>query len=438
MKRKLLRQIATEWRSNLWIAIELLAVSVVLWYVADYLTVQATILSYDMGLDTENCYSVDIAYINEDNEAYDPSDSTVTAFGNNRDLFLDRLKAFPGIETVALQRSCGIPYWQMSWDVSLSRTDGNDTTIIAYPSMRIVSPEYVKLFAIKGLNGETPDELAEVLASGRAIVSSNSVILKGLSAESIRQGYAEGPIKHPEEFIGKAFLCEAYSPTDSIRIGAFIKPIKRLEYELPEQNLLLPFKPEADYNLRWGLLVRVKPDYVEKFEQRLMDASEESLRVGNFYVSNVVPLSTIRDTNQAEYRDSVVNHIVIMIFLLVSIFLGLLGTFWFRTQQRVSEIAIRKVNGASSTMVMRRLMGEGLLILTIVTPLAVLFDWLLCHFNLNEFLNLDGSDPYFTGWRFSIAVAATYLLMALMIVLGIWFPASRAMRIDPALALKDE
>ena len=34
-------------------------------------------------------------------------------------------------------------------------------------------------------------------------------------------------------------------------------------------------------------------------------------------------------------------------FLLLNIFLGLLGTFWFRTQQRRSEIALHKAHGAT-------------------------------------------------------------------------------------------
>ena len=37
MTKKLLVQIKNEWRNNLWLALELLVVSVVMWYVVDYL-----------------------------------------------------------------------------------------------------------------------------------------------------------------------------------------------------------------------------------------------------------------------------------------------------------------------------------------------------------------------------------------------------------------
>ena len=122
-----------------------------------------------------------------------------------------------------------------------------------------------------------------------------------------------------------------------------------------------------------------------------------------------------------------------MIFLLINIFLGLLGTFWFRTQQRVQEVALRKVNGATSRSVFGRLITEGLILLAIATPIAFGLDCLLAHFELNS--------PYYDylEWdRMIVCVLIVAALMALMIVAGICFPARKAMKIEPAIALKDE
>ena len=121
--------------------------------------------------------------------------------------------------------------------------------------------------------------------------------------------------------------------------------------------------------------------------------------------------------------------------MLISVFLGLLGTFWFRTQQRTSEIAMRKVNGATDASVFRRLIGEGLLMLAIATPPAVLIDWLLCHYELNARYGMNG---FFSASRFVITVGVTLLLMGLMVIAGIWFPAHKATGIEPARALADE
>ena len=127
------------------------------------------------------------------------------------------------------------------------------------------------------------------------------------------------------------------------------------------------------------------------------------------------------------------NNCVGMGFLLLNIFLGLFGTFWFRAQQRVSEIAIRKVSGATRGDVFRRLIGEGLLLLTVITPLALVAD-----FNIAKLEMTSWFDGYFTVMRFVICTAVTYVIMALMISLGIAIPAFRAMKMPPAVALHDE
>ena len=54
MKRKLLTQIATEWKSNMWLAIELLLVSVVVWVVTDNLWVKTELRLQPMGVETDN------------------------------------------------------------------------------------------------------------------------------------------------------------------------------------------------------------------------------------------------------------------------------------------------------------------------------------------------------------------------------------------------
>ena len=52
MTKKLLVQIKNEWRNNLWLALELLVVSVVMWFVVDYLYKLCVMLclAYGRGL----------------------------------------------------------------------------------------------------------------------------------------------------------------------------------------------------------------------------------------------------------------------------------------------------------------------------------------------------------------------------------------------------
>jgi len=49
---------------------------------------------------------------------------------------------------------------------------------------------------------------------------------------------------------------------------------------------------------------------------------------------------------------------------------------------------------------------------------------------------MNGS--FLTVGRFLITTFITFVLMSLMIVIGIWFPARQAMKIQPAEALREE
>ncbi|MDE5871701.1 MAG: ABC transporter permease, partial [Muribaculaceae bacterium] len=106
---------------------------------------------------------------------------------------------------------------------------------------------------------------------------------------------------------------------------------------------------------------------------------------------------------------------------------------WFRTQQRIKEIALRMVSGATRGDVFRRILGEGQILLLLVTPLAIVIDWLLTHYEFTSWY-----DGYFEPMHFCVSVLAAWVLMALMIAVGIYFPARRAMAISPAAAMKTD
>ena len=169
-------------------------------------------------------------------------------------------------------------------------------------------------------------------------------------------------------------------------------------------------------------------------KENIMKDAPSQYRIGNLMVTDVVSFDDIRTNFQRIWSNKERNYYAGMGFLLLNIFLGLLGTFWFRTQQRVSEIAIRKVNGATSTDIFRRLISEGLLLLVGATIPATLIDIGLSWYGYNQWF-----DDGYMGWvRTPATILISFALMALMIVLGILIPARRAMKIKPAVALKDE
>ncbi len=70
MKRKLFRQTANEWQNNVWLAIELLIVSVVMWFVSDYIFTNISIYTSPRGFNTDHCYLIGYRELNDKSPDY--------------------------------------------------------------------------------------------------------------------------------------------------------------------------------------------------------------------------------------------------------------------------------------------------------------------------------------------------------------------------------
>ncbi len=96
--------------------------------------------------------------------------------------------------------------------------------------------------------------------------------------------------------------------------------------------------------------------------------------------------------------------------------------------------------GSTKQQVFALLMGEGLLLLALVTLPAML----VCYnVGVGEFT--IGRTALIATWpvewsmmRFLIGSLGAWLLIALMVMMGIWYPARQAMKIEPAEALHEE
>ena len=73
MNKKLLTQIKNEWRSNLWLVTELLLVSVVMWYIVDYMYVKAAVYYEPRGFDISHCYLIQMGRLTDKSPDFIPN-----------------------------------------------------------------------------------------------------------------------------------------------------------------------------------------------------------------------------------------------------------------------------------------------------------------------------------------------------------------------------
>ena len=403
MTKKLLTQIKNEWLSNLWLALELLVVSVVMWYVVDYLYTRAATYLEPRGFNIEHCYLIELGELTPKSPDYMPDKSRDDTHADIAEL-VERLRRRPEVEAVSLSQN-SYPYngSNSSGEVRYDTLQSPEWTI-----RRMVTPDFVRVFRYQGTRGETPEQLAEMLERGEFLASDNL--------------YRKYDHKLTE-FVGKRFQLFG-DTTKTYQLGAALQNVRYHDYDQARSSYCFLAK-QSFYYVGLELCVRVREGQDNNFITKLKEDSESQFRIGNLFISEIRSFHDIRRNFQQAWTNDIRNYVMV---------LGLLGTFWFRTQQRRSEIALHKAHGATDGAIFRRLLSEGLLLLAVVTPIALVIDWNLAHLELNSWRNGTTLE-----WdRLLLCAGISFVLMALMIAIGIGIPARKAMKVQPAEALHDE
>lgn len=419
MQKKLFTQIRNEWLGNTWLALELLVVSVVMWFIIDMLYCRAATYLEPRGFDTEHCYRIYLGSLTEKSPDYVPYED-IPSYRDDILEVVERLRHRPEVEAVSLSQNAH-PYNGNNSGCSLEYDTLRSSGFVV---RRLMTPDFVRVFRYRGAKGETPDQLARQLEEGKLLASDNIFRRYGIPLTRIA---------------GDGFHYDGDTLT-SYTVTA-LQPVRYHDYQQVYWSYTVCVNMELLFNQAPGvvnisneLCVRVKADQDQGFIDRLRADSEKQFRVGNIYIADIRSFADIRRSYQQSWSKDTQFLFAGMGFLLLNIFLGLLGTFWFRTQQRRSEIALHKVNGATNRAVFSRLLSEGLLLLLIVTVPAFIIDFSLARAELNAWRNGTTLE-----WdRLLLCAAASFVLIALMIVIGIWYPARRAMQVQPAEALHDE
>lgn len=398
---------ATEWRSNLWLCIQLIIVGLVLWVFSWELLSIWDNYSSDGAFDYRNVYSGSLNYIEDTSSAYVPQPEGHTV-NDDLNLILSTMRANPYVEEAAYGTNA-LPYNFSSYNSAFSLPDDTITPHYNYNN-RFMDPEMLRVLNIKGVHGESTEDLIKMLKNNKVII-----------AQYDKDDFSE-------KYLGQ----NAISPYDSSKIfsiGAVIKPFRRNDFEPQYGGTLITLLSSSWDNNAKPRIIAIRLKDGANGRQFLESLNLNDLHVGNVLVYDIKSLESQRESAQRSYWSTIRTTVVGAVFLLVIVFLGFIGTFWFRTRQRRSEVAVRKVNGATDGDIYRRLFSEGLMILVIAVIVSIPLTYLLLA---------KVPEIAFNTWlrwpSFIVSAAA----MALMIIVGVWFPARNAVSIEPAEALHEE
>jgi putative ABC transport system permease protein len=415
-----LRMIFSRFRSNGWVLAELFLVFIVMWFLCDSLGCLKYTFYRPLGYNISHVYQLSMITGGE-------SRDTSLTCGDKYWEILQKLEKEPTVESAFLS------YWSLPMSGSNSYTDYavNDSVGVNVRLIRTTAG-YTRVFRMNEDAAHPFDELSA--DADRNVMLNHGAIAK----------FREKLPRFSEDIALRRYKDSA----NNIRQYGEIGPFRTYRYGDDAQWAFIRLDENTvrkDYgSLEWGQIVfRVKeqadgPDYRSNFIKNIAPR----LDTDNFFVADVSPYTS----QQLQYEvmtgdvDKVNSQSIVVLFLLVNVFLGLIGTFWFRTRRRRAEIALRLSMGSSRKQIFGLLMGEGLLLLALVTIPAMI----ICY-NIGIAEISIGRTELISTWpvkwsflRFLLGSLAAWLLIALMVAIGIWFPARQSMKIQPAEALHEE
>ncbi len=407
----ILKLIINQWRGNLWILAELFISFICIWQVGN---VFSSLLSHklrDTGFDLEHVYRVTTAIREKDSPSYDP-DSPLT---DNWKELVERVRRCPGVESVGLTSYTAFPY---TGSTNGRAYFGDTTRTTALRGQ--LTPDVIRVLHITSPSPEV-DLVKETSTSQTCFLVSPQAMEQLYDKNTVRcRIYTKDERDKAYPGILCSYLTNEYADNND----------NRALWEIWSEGRMI----EKNANKDLTMLIRVHPDADHDFRESFLSTMRAQLTAGNLSIVNL--------TRMEDYRTYILNLSSINLmygagyflaaFFFICAFLGIIGTFWFRTESRTSEIGLRMALGATRRQVRWQMIGEGLMLLGIVWLPAVIVSYVLRTAVWDNETLLSDTVLFIT------LTAVTTVLLMLLIVAGIWIPARQASRINPVDALHYE
>ncbi len=153
-------------------------------------------------------------------------------------------------------------------------------------------------------------------------------------------------------------------------------------------------------------------------------------------VDRSVPLLNVRELNYFVYRSFAQRRIVLGVlstFALIALFLATFGIYSvisYSVTQRTQEIGLRVALGAHEAGILKMVLAQGMWISMAGIVAGVAGVLALGKVVSTLLYNVAPTDP--------LTIIAVSILLSLVSVMACYFPARRALRIDPMTALRSE
>ena len=334
---------------------------------------------------------------------------------------IPRITALPGVQGAAA--STGVPFEGGPAGQAITRYGDPVRAAVSSPQVvqTAVTPDYFRVMGIALTQGRllTEDDRAD------------GVLVAVINATAARRYW---PGDNP---IGKRFALGSRE-----RFGSFraVKPgevewreIVGVVTDIRSGGFAIDVQPEVYYGYKQfplydpALVVRTAGEpapLIADIRREIQAANSQAV------ITNVRTLEDVADDSIADPR---LRAMLATIFSALALGLGMLGIYGvtsYTVEQRTREIGIRVALGARRRQVATMIMAKALRLAGLGAGLGIAGAYLVARWISSLFFGVNASDP------FTLAAACLLLLAAAAVATA--YPTRRALRVDPADALRAE
>lgn len=436
MLRTIIHQLWNQRRQNGWIFFELLVASFFLWTVIDPIYVLIANQAISQGYNPDKLYVVNIGMYDITNGNFDPDMASDSM----------NLVAYRRIASI-IRRQPEVECWTISRNQSFPNSSSwNGTQVFA---------DTASLHKLEGF----------VHAQSYSFAATDGSNM--LQTYGMRDARTGGNIRLPEQTDNKVFISErlarrlfggvdvvgkkVYQSDEALEIAGVFSDFKHRDYEQPYPLIISMYSEmygSSYMSWAYNFVIRLKPDVDESaFRKRFQQEVGPQLSIGNFYLDGLKKFSDLSETYamQSGVTNKLRLQYALTGFAVLCIFLGMVGTFWIRTNARREEIGVMRSMGASQKNIVWQFLIEAWLLLTVAFGLTVPF--LFYHASVNGLYAVKMSeyfvpDPTYAqnrfGCHFIVVSVISYLILLLVSFIGTYIPVRRAARTTPLEALREE
>ena len=423
------KQLWKERGDNVWLFAELVIIAIFLWQAIDPLYTLNRVKNIPKGFNPENICRVYIHKYYKSDKEYDASvdDSSKTQYADITSIF-NNIVSLPEIESY--YGGFDIPYGGILSTIHLYYNENGEEG-----------------------NGEGRKEIEPYYYS-----AGRGEFFKVLQIKDIKTGQYPTQPQKGEIQLSRSAAMELFGTTDCIgreveyeygirklKITGVYEDFQSNPYTIPEPTVV------ADYLQYWPefIYLRLKEGVDrDSFIKRFNEELRPTLRVGNRYAGTMVDFESVIEENMYNVTHESKNRFQLFIsfFALFCAFLGIVSTFWIRTNDRRGEIGIMRSVGASRRRIIGQFVTEALLLVTMAFAVALP---LIAHMVIaNDFAQpviyvtnvqlAEYCKAFATVPRFAVITVITYLIIAATAAAAAIIPAARACKTGIADALHEE